>query len=75
MGGGGGGGGESVVNKSIQHSKQNSVKKLIFLFHNQYMCCGYSIEPSQRDRSFEPPKHINLMSKKIFTILCSIFLF
>ena len=29
--------------------------KLIFLFLNQNICCGYSKEPSQCDSSFESP--------------------
>ena len=46
-------------------------ENLIFLFLNQNICCGYSKEPSQRDGSFEHPKHmLKLMGKKIFTILC-----
>ena len=46
-------------------------QKIIFLFLNQYICCEYSKEPSQRDGSFEHPKHmLKLMGKKIFTILC-----
>ena len=51
-------------------------KKLIFLFLNQSMCCGYSKEPSQWDGYFEHPKHMfNPMGKKIFTILRSKILF
>ena len=46
--------------------------KLLFLFLNQNICCGYSKEPSHRDGSFEHPKHMfNLMDKKIITILLS----
>ena len=33
-------------------------KNIVFLFPNQNICCGYSIEPSQRDGSFEHPKHM-----------------
>ena len=33
-------------------------QKLIFLFLNQYICCGYSKEPSQGDGSFEHPKQM-----------------
>ena len=41
-------------------------EKLIFLFLNQNLYCGYPKEPSQ----FEHPKHIlKLMGKKIFTII------
>ena len=31
---------------------------IIFLFLNQYICCGYSKEPSQWEGSFEHPKHM-----------------
>ena len=49
-------------------------QKLIFLFFNQNIGCGYSKEPSQWDGSFENPKQMfKLMDKKIFTILCPIF--
>ena len=45
-------------------------KKLIFLFLNQNICCGYSKEPSQWDVSFKHPKPmLKLMGMKIFTIL------
>ena len=41
--------------------------KLIFLFLNQNICCGYS-----KNGSFEHPKHmLKLMGKKILTILRS----
>ena len=50
--------------------------KLIFLFLNQNICCGYSKEPSQWDGSFELTKQmLILMGKKIFTILRSEYLF
>ena len=40
-------------------------EKIIFLFLNQNICCGYSKEPSHRDGSFEHPKHmLKLMDKK-----------
>ena len=40
--------------------------KLFFLFLNQYISCKYSQEPSQRDGSFEHPKHmIKMMGKEI----------
>ena len=43
-------------------------QKLIFLFLNQKICCGYSTKHSP----FEHQKHIlKLMGKKIFTILRS----
>ena len=45
-------------------------KKIIFLFINQNICCGYSKESSRWDGSFEQPKHmLKLLGKKIFTIL------
>ena len=48
---------------------------IIFLFLNQNICCGYSKEPSQREGSFEHPKHmLNILDKLIFTILRCIFL-
>ena len=50
-------------------------QKLIFLFLNQNICCGYSKEPSQGDSSFEHPKHmLKLMGKKILIILCPKFI-
>ena len=40
-------------------------RKIIFLFLNQNICCGYSKEPSQRDVFFEHPKHmLNLWVRK-----------
>ena len=51
-------------------------EKLIFLFLNQNICCGYSKELSQWDGTFEHQKHmLKLMDKKIFTTLRSKFLF
>ena len=51
-------------------------KKMISLFLNQNICCGYSKEPSHWDGSFEHPKHmLKRMGKKIFTILRSKMLF
>ena len=45
-------------------------RKIIVLFQNQNICCGYSKEPSQWDGSFEHPKHmLKIMGKKTFTIL------
>ena len=44
-------------------------KKLIVLYLNQNICCGYEC-------SFEHPKHIlKLIGKKIFTVLRSKFVF
>ena len=41
-------------------------KKLIILYLNQNMCCGYLKEPCQSDGSFEHPNHVlKLMGKKI----------
>ena len=51
-------------------------RKILFLFLNQNICCGFSKEPSQWDGSFEHPKHmLTIMGKKIFTILRWNFLF
>ena len=48
------------------------IRKLYFLLLNQNIWCGYSKEPSQRDGSFEHPKHMfKLMDKKINAILRS----
>ena len=45
-------------------------EKLIFLFFNHNICCGYTEEPSLYDSSFEHLKHmLKLKGKKIFTIL------
>ena len=45
-------------------------RKVIFLFFNQNICCGYSKEPSHWDGSFEHPKHmLKVMGKKILTNL------
>ena len=49
-------------------------QKLIFLFLNKNICCGYSKESSPWDGSFDHPKQLfELIDKKIFTILCSFF--
>ena len=49
-------------------------RKIIFLFLNQNICCGYSKEPSQWDGSFEHPKHmLKIMGKKIFTLYAENF--
>ena len=51
-------------------SKRECNGKLIFLFLNLKICCGYSKEPSELDGSFEHPKQMfELLDKKIFTIL------
>ena len=52
-------------------------QKLIFLFLNQNVCCGYSKEVSQWGSSFEHPNYMfKVMGKKIlFTILHSKILF
>ena len=53
-----------------------SMRLTCCLFLTQNICCGYSKESSQWDGSFEHPKHmLKLMGKKIFTILCSKFLY
>ena len=73
----------SVERISLKYSKELStvltglklrvrIEKLIFLFLNQNICCGYSKEPSHRDGSFEHPQHmLKLIANKIFTILRS----
>ena len=51
--------GVTHVYKNIQHGKplvKSAYQKIIFLFLNQNICCGYSKEPSQRDDSFVHPK-------------------
>ena len=48
--------------------------KIMFLFLNENICCGYSKEPAQWKVSFEHPKQmLKLMDMKIFSILRSIF--
>ena len=50
---------------------KSAYQKMIFLFYNQNICCGYSKE-TQWDNPFEHPKHmLTLMGKKIFTFLRS----
>ena len=50
--------------------KLSHFRKIIFLFFNQNICCGYSKEPSPRDGSFQGPKDMpKIMGKKVFTIL------
>ena len=45
-------------------------RKMIFLFLNQNVCCGYSKELSQWDSSFEHQNHkLKVKGKKIFIIL------
>ena len=62
-----------IINQS-GHYLRVPTKKLIFLFLNQNICCGYSKEPYQRDGCFEHTKHmLELMDKKIFTLLRSKF--
>ena len=47
-------------------------QRLIFLFLNQNISCGYSKEPSHSDGSFEYPKQmVKLIGKKIFNIFCA----
>ena len=40
---------------SVYISQAFQLKKIIFLFLYQNICCGYSKEPSQWDGSFEHP--------------------
>ena len=48
------------------------IKNYFSYFSTRIICCGYSKEPSQRDGSFEHPKHMfKLMGKKTITFLCS----
>ena len=57
--------------KNLQDFRWGVRTKTKFFFLNQNICCG-----SHWDGSFEYPKHMfELMGKKIFTILRSIFLF
>ena len=59
-----------LSNSDLQIKDRNS--KLIFLFHYQNPCCGYSKEPSHRDGSFEHPLHrFKWIGKKIITTLRS----
>ena len=49
-------------------------ENFIFLYLNKNICCGYSKEPSQKDGSFEHPKHmLQLIGKKIFTFYAENF--
>ena len=55
---------------------KSAYTKIIILFLNQSICCGYSKEPSQLDGSFEHPKYmLQLMGKKLLTMLHSFFVF
>ena len=47
-------------------------RKIILLFLNQSICCGYSKEPSQRDGSFEHTKHM-LKNVDNFTLIFVLF--
>ena len=42
----------------IRPPDKSAYWKILFLFHNQNICSGYSKEPSQRDSSIEHPKHM-----------------
>ena len=60
------------IRSNIRSFVKSAYQKIIFLFLNQNICCGYSQEPSQGDGSSEHPKYMpKLMGKKIFTILRS----
>ena len=41
------------------------IKKIIFLFLNQNICCGYSKEPSRRDGSFEQGTQKNRLDETV----------
>ena len=43
---------------SSRPPEKSAYLKIIFLYLNQNMCCGYSKETSQWDGSFEYPKHM-----------------
>ena len=58
----------SLITNLYVHLGRN--RKMIFLFLNQNICCGYSKEPSQWDGSFEHPKHmLKINGKTKFTTL------
>ena len=47
----------TLLKSWITHPAEKSASwNLFFLFLNQNICCGYSIEPSQWDGSFEHPE-------------------
>ena len=51
---------------AVRPPDKNAYLKIIFLISQQNRRCGYSKDPSQRDSSFEHPKHMfKLMGKKI----------
>ena len=51
-------------------------RKIIFLFLNQNIWCGYSKESSQWEGSFEHPKQmLKFMGEKLFTIFYADFFF
>ena len=57
-----------TINSGLQIRVRN--QKLMILFINKNICCGYSKESSQRDGSFEQTKQmLKLIDKKILTIL------
>ena len=59
-----------IITPGLQIQMHNG--KLFFLFLYQNICCGYAKKPSQRDGSFEHPKHMfKLMGKKMMRILRS----
>ena len=60
----------TVTSVNLKIFEQAFNRKIVFLFLNQHICCGYSKEPSQWEGSFEHPKHmLKIIGKKIFTIL------
>ena len=51
-------------------------RKITFLHFDQNICCGYSKELSEWDRSFEHPKHmLKIMGKKISNLMLKIFVY
>ena len=56
-------------NIAVRPPDKSAYWKIIFLFLNQNICCGYSKELSRWDSSFEHPKHMfKLMGKEINAI-------
>ena len=59
----------------VRPPDKSALLKIILLFLNQNICCGYLKEPSQWDGSFEHPEHIfKLVDKTIIAIWRKLFL-